>query len=134
MSKSWARRSVPRSIVTSPALLARMTVVPYFPISTDVLHDIISLLGHVAARMLDSHGSTLRFAEQVVAAIASRCREAETGARNADHIIREHLLPLLSSYVLQHVVEGDSPSAIEVISTPPATSPSPGANLPWHLG
>lgn len=99
-----------------PALLARMTVVPYFPISTDVLHDIISLkLGHVAARMLDSHGSTLRFAEQVVAAIASRCQEAETGARNADHIIREHLLPLLSSYVLQHVVEGDLPSAIEVI-------------------
>ena len=69
-----------------PALLARMTVVPYFPISTDVLHDIISLkLDHVAARMLDSHGSTLRFAEQVVAAIASRCQEAETGARNADH-------------------------------------------------
>ena len=99
-----------------PALLARMTVVPYFPISTDVLHDIISIkLGHVAARMLDSHGSTLRFAEQVVAAIASRCQEAETGARNADHIIREHLLPLLSSYVLQHVVEGDLPSAIAVI-------------------
>ncbi len=101
------------------ALLARMTVVPYFPITTEVLHQIISLkLGHLAARMFESHGSTLRFSESVISAIASRCQEAETGARNADHIIREHLLPLLSSYVLQHVVDGELPRSLEIILDP----------------
>jgi type VI secretion system protein VasG len=98
-----------------PALLARMTVVPYFPITSEVLQDIIALkLGHVATRMQDSHGASLSFAQPVIAAIAARCQEAETGARNADHIIREHLLPLLSSYVLHHLAEGTMPSTVQV--------------------
>lgn len=98
-----------------PALLARMTVVPYFPITSEVLHQIIALkLSHVAARMQDSHGAHLSFADAVVAAIAARCQEAETGARNADHIIREHLLPLLASFVLQHLADGTMPDALQV--------------------
>lgn len=98
-----------------PALLARMTVVPYFPITSEVLHQIIALkLSHVAARMQDSHGAHLHFASAVVDAIAARCQEAETGARNADHIIREHLLPLLASYVLQHLADGTMPDSLQV--------------------
>ena len=94
---------------------ARMTVVPYFPITSEVLHQIIALkLSHVAARMQDSHGAHLHFASAVVDAIAARCQEAETGARNADHIIREHLLPLLASYVLQHLADGTMPDSLQV--------------------
>jgi len=93
-----------------PALLARMTVVPYFPIAAEVLRQIVQLkLDHVAERMNDSHGTTLVFAPGVVDAITSRCQEAETGARNADHIIREHLLPVLATTVLSYLADGTMP-------------------------
>ena len=96
-----------------PALLARMTVVPYLPISTEVLREIVELkLGQVAARMRDSHNAKLTFATPVIDAIVARCQEAETGARNADHIIREHLLPVLASRVLSHLADGDMPDAL----------------------
>ncbi len=98
-----------------PALLARMTVVPYFPISQEVLLQIIGLkLQQVASRMRDSHAATLSFAPAVLSAIAARCQEAETGARNADHIIREHLLPILASHVLACLADGAPPTSVHV--------------------
>lgn len=98
-----------------PALLARMTVVPYFPISTDVLRQIVGLkLSQVTARMRDSHNTQLTFASAVLDTITARCQEAETGARNADHIIREHLLPILASHVLGHLAEGTMPEVLQV--------------------
>ena len=98
-----------------PALLARMTVVPYFPITTEVLRQIVELkLGQVAARLRDSHNAKLTFAPAVLDAIAARCQEAETGARNADHIIREHLLPVMAGRVLSHLADGTMPEALHV--------------------
>ena len=98
-----------------PALLARMTVVPYFPIAAAVLRQIVELkLGLVAARMAESHGVRLRFAAAVHAAIVARCEEADTGARNVDHIVREHLLPSLASRVLGHLAEGELPDHMAV--------------------
>jgi type VI secretion system protein VasG len=71
-----------------PALLARMTVVPYVPIRPEALEGIIrTKLGAVAARMAESHRAELVFDDAVVAAIAARCREVESGARNVDHIL-----------------------------------------------
>lgn len=98
-----------------PALLARMTVVPYFPIGHDVLRQIVDLkLGHVAARLRESHGVPLAFTPPVYDAIAARCQEADTGARNVDHIVREHLLPVLASRVLHYLAEGQFPARITV--------------------
>lgn len=99
-----------------PALLARMTVVPYFPIRTDVLRQIVELkLQQVATRMQDSHGTQLGFAPEVLDAITARCQEAETGARNADHIIREHLLPILASKVLSYLADGSMPEELQIV-------------------
>jgi len=98
-----------------PALLARMTVVPYFPISAEVLRQIVELkLAQIAARTHDTHKAKLTVAPAVLDAITARCQEAETGARNADHIIREHLLPILASRVLRHLAEGTMPDALQV--------------------
>jgi len=98
-----------------PALLARMTVVPYFPITQDVLRQIVELkLGQVAARLLENHGVELTFSPPVFDNIVARCEESETGARNIDHIIREHLLPILASRVLGHLAEGDMPESLRV--------------------
>ena len=99
-----------------PALLARMTVVPYYPLPPDVIRMITDLkLRKVARRMQDSHGVTLTWDETVGDTIAARCTEVETGARNVDHIIRGTLMPQLSEEVLGRIGDGGLPEKIHVV-------------------
>jgi type VI secretion system protein VasG len=89
-----------------PALLARMTVVPYIPIGPEALHGIAKMkLDGVAKRAMQSHGITLTIDDAVVTAIADRCREVESGARNVDHILRGTVLPMLSSEILTRMAQ-----------------------------
>lgn len=99
-----------------PALLERMTVVPYLPITAAVLREIIDLkLGRVAERMQESHEVVLTFDAAVGTAISARCRETERGARIADHIIRESLLPVLAQSVLGYLADaGKVPKSLRV--------------------
>lgn len=91
-----------------PALLARMTVVPFYPIRPDALAGIVRMkLAGVAARAKDSHNIALTIEDAVVDAIAARCREVESGARNADHIIRGNVLPVLSAEILKRLASGE---------------------------
>jgi type VI secretion system protein VasG len=92
-----------------PALLGRMTVVPYFPLSETVLKSIIELqLKKIADRMKQNHKATLTYDPEVVSTIASRCKEVETGARNVDHILTGSMLPTISQEVLTCLAEGRS--------------------------
>ncbi len=69
-----------------PALLARMTIVPFFPIGPEALRDIARLkLDKLGERLRQTHRMTLSYSDAVPAAIAARCTEVETGARNVDH-------------------------------------------------
>jgi len=99
-----------------PALLARMSVVPYYPLPPDVIRKITDLkLRKVARRMEDSHGVTLTWDDTVGDTIAARCTEVETGARNVDHIIRGTLMPQLSEEVLGRIGDGGLPEKIHVV-------------------
>jgi type VI secretion system protein VasG len=98
-----------------PALLARMTVVPYYQLPPDVIRKITDLkLRKLARRMEDSHDVTLTWDDSVGDTIAARCTEVETGARNVDHIIRGTLMPQLSEEVLGRIGEGGLPDHIHV--------------------
>ncbi|MBN8525140.1 MAG: type VI secretion system ATPase TssH [Planctomycetes bacterium] len=98
-----------------PALLARMTIVPFFPLKQDALQGIARLkLSKVSARMKATHKMDLVFTDAVVAAIAARCTEAETGARNVDHVITGNLLPRISTEVLSRLGAGDLPPKLTV--------------------
>jgi type VI secretion system protein VasG len=89
-----------------PALLARMTVVPYVPIGPEALLGIVKIkVGAVIKRAKDAHNVTLNIDEAVYAAIADRCREVESGARNVDHILRGVVLPLVSGEILRRMAE-----------------------------
>ncbi|MCL2725536.1 MAG: type VI secretion system ATPase TssH [Polyangiaceae bacterium] len=89
-----------------PALLARMTVVPYVPIRRDALVGIVTQkLAQVGARMKEAHGADLVVEDAVRDTIAARCHEVESGARNVDHILRGSVLPLLSSTILRAIAE-----------------------------
>jgi type VI secretion system protein VasG len=101
--------------VFKPALLGRMTVVPYYPLADDVLWKIVSMqFAKIAQRVLESHDATFTYDDDVITTIADRCKEVETGARNADHIITGTVLPEISREVLTHMASGQPITSIHV--------------------
>jgi type VI secretion system protein VasG len=98
-----------------PALLARMTIVPFFPIGPDALKEIARLkLGQLEKRLKENHRMAMEIDPKVIDAIAERCTEVETGARNVDHIISGTLLPKISSEILQQMTTGSLPDKVRV--------------------
>ena len=98
-----------------PALLARMNIVPFLPISPGVMQSITRLkLGHLADRLMESHKMKLGLDPKVVRAIADRCTEVETGARNVDHIIAGSLLPQISTAILEQMAIGPLPEYLDI--------------------
>src|SRR5262249_16497037 len=94
-----------------PALLGRMTVVPYVSLSDEVLRRIIQLqLGRIADRLRANHKATFTYDESLVGTIASRCKEVESGARNGDQILMGTFLPEVSQTLLQRLAEGKTVS------------------------
>jgi type VI secretion system protein VasG len=98
-----------------PALLARMTTVPYLPISPGAMKMITRLkLKKLMKRLKSSQNIEATYTEGTVDLIASRCTEVDTGARNIDHILRSTLIPMLSSAILEKMVEEGVPEKLEV--------------------
>jgi type VI secretion system protein VasG len=98
-----------------PALLARMTVVPYLPISPDALGAITRLkLSALLDRLRSSQRIEGAYTEELVETIARRCTEVDTGARNIDHILRATLLPQLSVAILEKMADGPLPKRLEL--------------------
>ncbi len=89
-----------------PALLARMTVIPFFPLKGDVLHSIVRLkLDKVGKRLKQNQALNFDYDDKVVEQIAARCKDIESGARNIDHIVNKTLLPLISTQILSNIGE-----------------------------
>src|SRR5262245_48912474 len=98
-----------------PALLGRMTVVPYFPLSEPVLKQIVELqLRKIGDRLKINHKATFAFDPAVVTTIVARCKEVESGARNVDHILTGTLLPTVSREILTRMAEGRSVGRVQV--------------------
>ena len=95
--------------VFKPALLGRMVVVPYYPISDDIMRQIIALqLGRIEQRLRDNHGADFTYDETVVEAIAKSCKEKGSGARNVDHILTRTVLPEMSGEILSRMGKAES--------------------------
>ncbi len=89
------------------ALLGRLVVVPYYPLSDAVMGRIIRLqLNRIVARIRQNHAAELRYGEDVVKLIASRCTEPESGGRMIDAILTNTLLPQISREFLSRMSEG----------------------------
>ncbi len=98
-----------------PALLGRMTVVPFYPISTEAMKEIVTLkLGQVGKRLLESQRMKFEYEAAVVDLIAQRCTEVESGARNIDHIINGTLLPKISTEILERLGTGTLTDTLRV--------------------
>jgi len=98
-----------------PAFLGRMVIIPYFPVRDAVLRTIVRLkLDKVRRRLRDAHRVELVADDVVVDAIAARCTEVESGARNIDNILTNTVLPTVSRLLLTALIEGTRPAAIRV--------------------
>lgn len=98
-----------------PALLARMTIVPYVSLTPEALKNIAVLkLNTLAARLAANSGMHCTFSDSVPAWLASRCSETETGARNIDYVLTGSVLPGLAKEILCHMADDCPPRSVSM--------------------
>jgi type VI secretion system protein VasG len=101
-----------------PAFLGRLAVVPFYPISDDVLANIIRLkLERIKRRVLENHQARFEYDTALVEAVLARCTEVDSGARNVDTILNGTLLPEIADNVLARMAEGGAIARIKVGAT-----------------
>jgi type VI secretion system protein VasG len=101
--------------VFPPALLGRLIVIPYYPLSDAMMGGIIRLqLSRVAARIAERQKVPFTYGEDVVSLIASRCTEPESGGRMIDAILTNSMLPSISSAFLTRMLEGKPVERVHV--------------------
>ncbi|HKM61097.1 MAG TPA: type VI secretion system ATPase TssH [Acidisphaera sp.] len=104
--------------VFPPALLGRLIVIPYYPLSDAVMVDIIRLqLGRIARRIAEHHKVPFTYDEDVVKLIVARCNEPESGGRIIDAILTNTMLPAISAAFLEKLMEGSPIARVRVGAT-----------------
>ncbi|MBT5912785.1 MAG: AAA domain-containing protein, partial [Rhodospirillaceae bacterium] len=97
------------------ALLGRMTVVPYLPLSHEEYVQIVKIkLSKIQSRVRENYQVPLTYDNDVVAHIVMACNEIESGARVVDRILNQTILPSLSSAVLDKMASNISFNAIKI--------------------
>ncbi|MEZ5306143.1 MAG: type VI secretion system ATPase TssH [Pyrinomonadaceae bacterium] len=98
-----------------PALLGRMVVVPFYPISDDVLRLIVKLqLSKISKRIGANHDAQFSYDESVIETVAKRCTDVDSGARNVINILNGTLLPEMSGEVLTRMASGEGIRKVHV--------------------
>jgi type VI secretion system protein VasG len=97
------------------ALLGRLIVIPYFPLSPAMIGNIIRLqLGRIAKRVAATRKIPFTYDESVVVMITSRCTELESGGRMIDAILTNTMLPAISHEFLTRMMTGEPISRVHV--------------------
>jgi type VI secretion system protein VasG len=101
--------------VFPPALLGRLVVIPYYPLSDEVLRLIIKLqLKRIGKRISENHRIPFTYDDEVIKLIAGRCTEVESGARVVDAILTNTVLPRISQEFLGRMMEGRKVERVKV--------------------
>jgi type VI secretion system protein VasG len=101
--------------IFKPAFMGRLVTVPYFPLRDEAMKQIVTLkLAKIQRRIRDNHKIELTYDPAVVAEVAKRCTEVESGARNVDNILTNTMLPDVSRYLLGRMAERQKPASIHV--------------------
>jgi type VI secretion system protein VasG len=89
------------------ALLGRLVVIPYYPLSDSMLSNIVRLqLGRIARRVSEHHKIPFNYDDDAVKLIVSRCTEVESGGRMIDAILTNTVLPAISREFLTRTMDG----------------------------
>ncbi|HEV7517517.1 MAG TPA: type VI secretion system ATPase TssH [Thermoanaerobaculia bacterium] len=105
-----------------PALLARMTIVPFYPLPPAVLRNIVDLkLGKIVRRMAANARIRFDYTPALADWIAERCTVEETGARNIDHVIQAAVLTGVSNEILGRMAKDEPIRSVAIDVAPDGT-------------
>ncbi len=97
------------------ALLGRLVVIPYYPLSDEMLANIVRLqLGRISRRVTEHHRIPFTYDEEAVKLIVSRCTELESGGRMIDAILTNTVLPAISREFLERTMAGTPLSGVRL--------------------
>ncbi|RQR32911.1 type VI secretion system ATPase TssH [Burkholderia sp. Bp9142] len=97
------------------ALLGRLTVVPYYPLTDATLARIVALQLRRFEKRIDlHHGIRLHCTDAATALIVERCRTVESGGRMVDAILTHTVMPRIGRAILEATLEGRALASIEV--------------------
>jgi type VI secretion system protein VasG len=95
--------------VFKPAFLGRLNIVPYFPVQNEILNSIVELkLDRIKQRFETNHRANLEYDPAIIDAIAARCTDSDSGARNVDSIISGSLMPTIATQALNRMANGEA--------------------------
>ncbi|MHC4234715.1 MAG: AAA family ATPase, partial [Planctomycetota bacterium] len=96
-----------------PALVARMTVIPFLTLGEEILEKIARMkTKKVADRLAGAHKISLTVDDAVYTQMAKRCTQVDLGARQVDHLLDREVLPELSRELLQQMAGETMPTAL----------------------
>lgn len=90
-----------------PALLARMRVVPYYPVAGSVLRELIELKLQRLGQRLDKRRLQFSHSPALLEHLAERCASGESGARLIDQLLEQSLLPRIADRLLDAMASGE---------------------------
>src|SRR4051812_35555276 len=97
------------------ALLGRLVPIPYYPLSDEMLSNIVRLqLQRIASRVREHHRIPFTYDEKAVELIVSRCTELESGGRMIDAILTNTVLPAISREFLMRTMGGHSLNGVRL--------------------
>jgi type VI secretion system protein VasG len=110
------------------AFLGRLNVVPYFPLRSDILTDIVRVqLDRVVQRLQEQHGIALHYSTAVAQDIAQRYGGHDKGARLLASHIDQHILPALAQIWLAAMQERRVIRSIALSRPTETLTPAPAA-------
>jgi type VI secretion system protein VasG len=89
-----------------PALLARMRVVPYYPVSDSVLRELIEIKLQNMGERLNRRRLDFTFSETLVDHLAERCSQSDSGARLIEQLLELQVLPQVADRLLDAMAAG----------------------------
>ncbi|MBX9609163.1 MAG: type VI secretion system ATPase TssH [Gammaproteobacteria bacterium] len=97
------------------ALLGRIVVIPYYPLSDSMIKEITRLqLRRIESRVRENHKVPFTYDDAVVDLVASRCTELESGGRMIDSILTNTVLPRMSEEFLKRMLEGKPAARVHI--------------------
>ncbi|MGL4486837.1 MAG: type VI secretion system ATPase TssH [Yersinia sp. (in: enterobacteria)] len=101
--------------VFPPALLGRLVAIPYYPLSDEMLGQIVRLqLNRIKKRIEGRYKIPFDYSDEVVKLVVSRCTESESGGRMIDAILTNTMLPDISREFLTRMMEGGGIQGVRV--------------------
>jgi type VI secretion system protein VasG len=97
------------------ALIGRMTVVPYLPLTDDALASIVrGQFDALASRLAARRSIALRYDDGAVRTVLAHCNTAASGAREIFSVLRRSVMPEIGRAILQGRLDGQPPQSVRI--------------------